>query len=99
MLAPLYDLVSTAVYPELSRDMAMGIGGDAGFMKISRASFANMANDCSVSPKIVLLRLDALRGRIVVAAERIVEECAKVWPSPIYGKIVETIKVHCAHIA
>ena len=99
MLAPLYDLVSTAVYPELSRDMAMGIGGDAGFMKISRSSFANMANDCGVSPKIVLARLDALRGRIVVSAERIAEECAKVWPSPIYGKIVETIKEHCAHVA
>ena len=99
MLAPLYDLVSTAVYPELSRDMAMGIGGDAGFMKISRSSFAKMANDCGVSPKIVLSRLDALRGRIVVAAERIAEECAKVWPSPIYGKIVETIKVHCTHVA
>ena len=33
VFAPLYDLVCTAVYPELSRESAMRIGGDAAFAR------------------------------------------------------------------
>ena len=96
--APLYDLVSTAVYPELSREMAMGIGGDMGFAAISRTSFSNMAKVCGVSPKLVLSRLDRMIGRIVSTAERFAAQCAAVWPSAIYGRIVETIKTHAARV-
>ena len=98
VLAPLYDLVSTAVYPELSREMAMGIGGDMDFAVISRESFSKMARDCGISPKLVLSRLDAMGLRIVAAAERIAAECVVPWPSAIYGKIVETIKAHAMHV-
>ena len=67
--APLYDLVSTAAYPELSREMAMRIGNDAAFTSISRDSFSRMASDCKVSPKLVLSRLDELSGRTLAAAQ------------------------------
>ena len=98
-LAPLYDLVSTAVYPELSREMAMGIGGDMGFAVITRESFCKMAGDCGVSPKLVLSRLDAMSLRIVVAAERIAAESAALWRSAIYEKIIETIRAHVLRIS
>ena len=99
VLAPLYDLVSTVVYPELSREMAMGIGGEMRFSAITRANFSRMANDCGVSPKLVLSRLDALCGRVTTAAERLAEEFNASWPSGMYGKVIETIKSHAAHVA
>lgn len=68
--APLYDLVSTSVYPELSQEMAMRIGGDAAFDSISRDSFSRMAEECAVAPKLVLGRLDYIAKRIVPAASR-----------------------------
>lgn len=98
-LAPLYDLVSTAVYPELSREMAMSVGGEMRFSAISRANFAAMANDCGVSPKLVLTRLDVLCDRIDTAAERLAEECAVSWPSGLYEKIIGTIRTHVAQVS
>ena len=99
VLAPLYDLVSTVVYPELSREMAMGIGGEMRFSAITRANFSRMANDCGVSPKLVLSRLDALCGRVTTAAERLAEEFNASWPSGMYGKVIETINSHAAQVA
>ncbi len=99
VLAPLYDLVSTVVYPELSREMAMGIGGEMRFVAITRANFSRMADDCGISPKLVLSRLDTLRGRVTTAAERLAEEFNASWPSGMYGKVIETIKSHTAQVA
>ncbi len=98
-LAPLYDLVSTAVYPELSQEMAMGVGGDMKFTAITRASFTRMADSCRVSPKLVLSRLDTLCGRMVEAAERLAAASDARWPSAIYGKIKETIRDHVLRVA
>ena len=38
-LAPLYDIVSTVYYPELSRDMAMKIGGEYSSEKVMPKNF------------------------------------------------------------
>ena len=99
VLAPLYDLVSTVVYPELSREMAMGIGGEMRFSAITRANFSRMANACGVSPKLVLSRLDALCGRITTAAERLAEECIALWSSGVYGKVLETVRAHVVQVS
>jgi len=91
--------VSTAVYPELSREMAMGIGGEMRFSAITRANFSRMANVCGVSPKLVLSRLDALCLRITATAERLAEECAASWPCGVYGKVLETVRTHVAQMS
>ncbi|MBR4260048.1 MAG: type II toxin-antitoxin system HipA family toxin [Kiritimatiellae bacterium] len=98
-LAPMYDLVSTVVYPELSMDMAMGIGGKTRFSEMSRSNFSAMADACGISPKLVLSRLDALCLRTTSAAERLAEEFAASWPSDLYGKVIETIRSHAAQVA
>ena len=98
-LAPLYDEVSTAVYPQLSREMAMRIGGSARFDEISRASFVRMAEEFSMSPKLVLSRLDDLSGRIVSASRGLADEMALEFPSPVYEKILEVIERHSSQVA
>lgn len=90
--APLYDLVSTAVYPELSKEMAMRIGGDAAFDSISRDSFSRMAEECSVSPKLVLGRLDDMSKRILPVASRLADECNARFPSKIYRQILSAMQ-------
>ena len=97
--APLYDLVCTAVYPELSREYAMKIGGDAAFDSVSRTSFVEMATLFHVSPKLVLGRLDDLAERIVPAAATLAETFVKEHPSGIYGKIVAIIKERVVKLA
>ena len=96
--APLYDLVSTSVYPELSKEMAMRIGDDAVFASISRDSFSRMAIDCSVSPKLVLGRLDDMVKKIVPAASRLADDCNARYPSNIYSQILLVIKSNISRI-
>ncbi len=93
-LAPLYDEVSTAVYPQLSSEMAMKIGGEAHFDAIVRDSFRKMAEEFGVSPRLVLSRIDAMTKRIEPEAGRLAEELASEYPSPVYDKIVEVIVRH-----
>ena len=99
VLAPLYDAVSTVVYPELSREFAMGIGGEMRLERIGREQFAALAADCGMSPKIVLSRLDALSGRIGPAAERLAQTLDGECPSPIYGEILKVIKEQTQRIS
>jgi serine/threonine-protein kinase HipA len=96
--APLYDLVSTSVYPELSKEMAMRIGDDAVFASISRDSFSRMAIDCSVSPKLVLGRLDDMVKKIVPAASRLADDCNARYPSNIYSQVLSVIKSNISRI-
>jgi len=91
VLSPLYDVVSTVVYKELSRDFAMSIGGETSIDRISRSSFETLARECGMSPKLILSRLDSIAVRIVDAAEQLAQRTVKEHPSQIYEKIVEAV--------
>ena len=91
LLAPLYDTVSTAVYPDLSRDYAMGIGGETLMGRIGRNHFARMSEECGMSSKLLLGRLDAMVGRILPAARELAANLNQEWPSEVYEKIVAVI--------
>ena len=91
LLAPLYDAVSTAVYPDLSRDYAMGIGGETLMGRIGRDHFARLSEECGMSPQLLLGRLDAMIGRIFPAARELAADLNREWPSEVYEKIVAVI--------
>ena len=91
LLAPLYDAVSTAVYPDLSRDYAMGIGGETLMGRIGRDHFARLSEECGMSPQLLLGRLDAMIGRILPAARELAANLNQEWPSEVYEKIVAVI--------
>lgn len=91
VLAPLYDAVSTAVYKDLSREFAMGIGGEMRIGHIRREHFARLAEACDMSPKLILSRLDALARRILPAAEEVAGKLMAQWPSPVYAQIGSVI--------
>lgn len=56
-LAPLYDVVSTAIYPELSRKMAMKLGGEYASEKITANHFDAFAEEVGLGKPMVRSRL------------------------------------------
>lgn len=59
-LAPLYDVVSTAVYDSNTRDNAFYIGDDLSLDDITRASFQKAARECGIGAKAAMREFDRL---------------------------------------
>ncbi len=59
-LASLYDLVSTRYYPELTRELAMKIGGEYSSDKVSKANFERLAEDAGLAKPLVRRRVPEL---------------------------------------
>jgi serine/threonine-protein kinase HipA len=70
-LAPLYDVVSTLWYPELSRDMAMKIGGEYSSEKVTARNFEQLAEEAGLGKPLV-------RARVTQMADRVIDALAKV---------------------
>lgn len=64
-LAPLYDIVCTVCYPELSQDMAMKIGGEYSSEKVMPQHFAQLAQETGLAKPIVRRRVPELAGAIL----------------------------------
>ncbi len=56
-LAPLYDAVSTAYYPDLSRKMAMKIGGEQEFAKVFPYNFDKLADEAGIGKALLKARV------------------------------------------
>jgi len=93
-LAPIYDVMCTCVYKNLSRVNAMSIGGAKAFADVTRQSFSRMAEEVGMRPQLVLERLDKMVKRIVPAARTLASEMNVEWPSEVYSKIVSVVESH-----
>ena len=69
-LAPVYDIVSTCVYENSSRDMAFSIGGEYELDKISRSSFEACAAQTGLGRRIAMSRFDDLCARFLPALDK-----------------------------
>lgn len=66
-LAPLYDLVSTIAWPELSTRLAMNIGHGKSVNDINPAHFKRLAEECDLGWPMVRERIGGLAGRTMDA--------------------------------
>ncbi len=66
-LSPLYDVVSTIYYPELSRDMAMRIGEQYSSEKVTLRDFEKLAEDAKLGRPLVRERLIEVTERVRTA--------------------------------
>lgn len=66
-LAPLYDLVSTAAYPELSTRMAMKLGGEYDPERIGPRQIERLANEAVLSAPMVRNRMVELAQDVIAA--------------------------------
>ena len=98
-VAPLYDAMSTLVYPNVYNSMAMAIGGHYEFKDVTRESFSAFAEECDISPRAVLDRLDALAEVLPRKADELaVEMSDEGHPSPIYARIGEVVRAQVAQV-
>ncbi len=70
-LAPLYDIVSTAYYPELSRDMAMKLGREYSSEKIMPPDFEQLAEEAGLGKAQVKRRVPELAATVNDALAKI----------------------------
>ncbi|MEY4776742.1 MAG: hypothetical protein RL759_1255 [Verrucomicrobiota bacterium] len=68
-LAPLYDLISTAQYENLSKAMAMKLGGESDSQKLSQVHFAKFAEDVGLTKPIVRTRVAELASATAKAID------------------------------
>jgi len=88
-LSPLYDIVSTAYYPELSRDMAMKLGREYSSDKIMPRDFEQLAEETGLGKAQVKRRVPELAATVNEALEKI--EIAH----PTAEKVAALIRERC----
>lgn len=62
-LAPLYDLVSTAAYPELSGDMAMKIGGEREAERLYAKHWISFFGEAELGPAMAIQRIRTVSAK------------------------------------
>ena len=90
-LAPMYDVMSTAIYPEVSKRMAMKIDGEYSFKLITRGKFMRMADRLAFSRKTMEKELDRMTSRILSKAPKLAEKLNARFPCSCYNRICEGI--------
>lgn len=63
-LAPLYDLVSTAVYDELTSRLAMSIDGATNLEEVGYAAWRRLAEEISFAPRFLEQRMEPFVARV-----------------------------------
>lgn len=64
-LSPLYDVVSTVYYPELSRQMAMKIGRESSSEKVTSRDFDQLAEEAGLGKALAHSRVPQVAGRVI----------------------------------
>jgi len=98
-LSPLYDVMSTTIYPEVSKRMAMKIDGEYAFKWISRGKFLRMAERLGVAPRLMEKEISRLAERMQRQAPMVAAKLSVRFPSPSYERIAEGIRTRIQQIA
>ncbi|WP_321473569.1 type II toxin-antitoxin system HipA family toxin [uncultured Paludibaculum sp.] len=70
-LAPLYDVVCTVYYSELSPNMAMRIGDEYLSEKVTARSFEHLAEEAGLGKPLVRARVPEMAARVLAALEKV----------------------------
>ena len=94
-IAPIYDAMSTAVYPNVVNSMAMNIGGKYEYPEVTRNDFVDLAMKCDISIKAILSRLDALAAELPrIGRDLVAEMSDEGHPSKVYDEILGVVNRH-----
>jgi serine/threonine-protein kinase HipA len=99
-LAPLYDVVATAVYPHLGTELALAIGDELDPARIGAAHWSDLAHDFGLQPRAFEEARRALARHTLAEARALRDEAvAEGWHHPIVDAIVETVSARAAQVA
>ena len=90
-LSPMYDAMSTTIYPEVSARLAMKIGGEYAFKWITRGKFLRMAEKLGISPRTMVKEIERMLKRIAKHAPEVADKLSRRFPSPCYARIAEGV--------
>jgi serine/threonine-protein kinase HipA len=85
-LAPLYDLLSTAVYGELTKRLAMSINGATELEEVTPAAWAQLAEEVGFAPRFLKQRMEPFVEQVLDTAENLSE--SPEYPEPLIEEIV-----------
>lgn len=95
-LAPLYDVLSTVVYPDLSNSMAMKIGSKYRFEELHARHWMQMAEVAQLGAPQVKRRVLEIANELPVLAKRLQTQFeVKSWSHPIIDRITALIDERC----
>jgi serine/threonine-protein kinase HipA len=87
-LAPLYDVVSTAVYPEVADRLAMRIGGVDDPTEVGPAAWERLVAECGLGGQLGRF-VREWAGEVAASAERLRDRArAEGWHRPVIDRIV-----------
>jgi serine/threonine-protein kinase HipA len=96
-LAPLYDVLSTAVYPDLTDRMAMKIGSKYRFDELHARHWAQMAEAAQLGAPQIKRRVLEIAGELPNLAKELQGQFeAKGLSHPIVAQIISLIEDRCA---
>ena len=90
-LSPMYDVMSTTVYPDVAQRMAMKIDGEYAFRWMTRGKFLRQAERLGLAPRMMDRELDRMAQRIVKRAPSVAAKLSVRFPSPCYAQIIDGI--------
>lgn len=86
-LAPLYDILSTAYYPELSKKMAMKIGGEYISDKVRPKDFEQLAEEAGLAKTMLKRRVQELAETVLTNVPELV---AKISTAKAVAELVQS---------
>jgi serine/threonine-protein kinase HipA len=89
-LAPFYDLLSTAIYGELTRRLAMSIDGATELEVVDRTAWAQLADEVGFAPRFLEQRMEPFVQQVLAAAEDLSQ--ASEYAGPLVAQIVTGIQ-------
>ena len=96
ILAPLYDALSTAVYPRLTKKMAMKIGGKYRFSEIFPRHWSRFAESAGLSPAQTGRRVISIAKRLPGLAQKLeISFQQKGIHHPLLAEITTLIRSRC----
>ncbi len=93
-LAPLYDLVSTRVYEELTKRLAMSIDGATALEDVDDRAWKQLAEEVGFAPRFVEQRMKPFVEQVLDAAEALSED--REHTDPLVEEIVAGIRKRAA---
>ena len=96
-LAPLYDCLSTAVYPTLTPKMAMSIGGKYLFSDLRAKHWEQFSKDTGLSPSLTKRRILFFTQKLPALARKAATlQAGGLFDSPITNGICNLLEQRCA---
>ena len=90
--------MSTAIYSEVGKRMAMKIDGEYAFKWITRGKFLRLAESCGLGAKLVERELNRLSRLMLREAEKWAAICNQEHPSACYARIVDGLATRVRQI-